>query len=116
MGSSIRPTTFGPVALAVIPMRYIYRERAIKYLENKGRRGRISYASQGLMGVQAAVASGLGISLLPRSALLPGHMELDQQDGFEIQPDTELALVKGKDKLTPELQTFVDYLVEVVKV
>lgn len=116
VGSKTRFQSSDPVALAVFPMGCIYRDRAIKYLENKGRRWRISYASQGLMGVQAAVASGLGISLLPKSALLPGHSELDLNDGFEKQPDTELALVKGKEKLTSEVDTLVEYLVEMVRV
>lgn len=105
-----------PISLAVFPMGCIYRDRAITSLEKQGKRWRISYESQGLMGVQAAVASGLGVSLLPRSALLPEHCQLDARDGFEEQPDTELALVKGKDRLTAEVEELADYLIKVIRV
>lgn len=50
------------------------------------------------MGVQAAVASGLGISLLPSDAILPEHRELGPEDGFDDQPASEIALVKGRAK------------------
>ncbi len=91
-----------PVPLAVFPVGCIYRDRAIRAIEQSGRRWRIAYTSQGLMGVQAAVASGLGISLLPSDAVLPEHRQLGPQDGFEAQPLSELALVKGRASLSDE--------------
>ncbi|MBX4862793.1 LysR family transcriptional regulator [Rhizobium sophorae] len=91
-----------PVPLAVFPVGCIYRDRAIRAIEQSGRRWRIAYTSQGLMGVQAAVASGLGISLLPSDAVLPEHRQLGPNDGFEEQPLSELALVKGRASLSNE--------------
>jgi hypothetical protein len=44
------------------------------------------------MGVQAAVASGLGISLLPSDAVLPEHQQLGPRDGYDDQPPSEIAL------------------------
>ena len=58
-----------PVSLAVFPVGCIYRERAIRAIEAQGRRWRIAYTSQGLMGVQAAVASGLGPPLIERASI-----------------------------------------------
>jgi len=99
-----------PVPLAVFPVGCIYRERAIRAIERSGRRWRIAYTSQGLMGVQAAVASGLGISLLPSDALLPEHRPLSAADGFEPQAPSELALVKGRARLSAEAKSLGEFL------
>ena len=98
------------VPLAVFPVGCIYRERAIRFIERSGRRWRIAYTSQGLMGVQAAVASGLGISLLPSDAVLPEHRRLAAADGFDPQPASELALVRGKLRLSAESRSLADFL------
>ncbi|MCE2563733.1 LysR substrate-binding domain-containing protein [Komagataeibacter sp. FNDCF1] len=101
-----------PVPLAVFPVGCIYRDRAIRALERSGRRWRIAYTSQGLMGVQAAVASGLGISLLPSDAVLPEHRVLSAAQGFEPQPSSELALVKGQSKLSAEARALGAFLID----
>jgi DNA-binding transcriptional LysR family regulator len=105
-----RPARDEPIPLAVFPVGCIYRERAIRFIERSGRRWRIAYTSQGLMGVQAAVASGLGISLLPSDAVLPEHRPLEAADGFDPQPASELALVKGRLRLSPEGRSLADFL------
>ncbi|TCU41034.1 LysR substrate-binding domain-containing protein [Rhizobium azibense] len=100
--SAARAVEMDPVPLAVFPVGCIYRDRAIRAIERSGRRWRIAYTSQGLMGVQAAVASGLGISLLPSDAVLAEHRQLGAVDGFEDQPASEMALVKGRAGLSNE--------------
>ncbi len=50
--SAIRSAVTDPVPLAVFPVGCIYRNRAIRAIERSGRRWRIAYTSQGLMGVQ----------------------------------------------------------------
>ena len=101
-----------PVPLAVFPPGCIYRDRAIRAIEQSGRRWRIAYTSQGLMGVQAAVASGLGISLLPSDAVLSEHRKLGPKDGFDDQPPSELALVKGRASLSNEAKFLGRFLAE----
>ncbi|MBB3459572.1 LysR family transcriptional regulator [Rhizobium sp. BK377] len=109
---SMRPSARDEtVPLAVFPIGCIYRERAIRFIERSGRRWRIAYTSQGLMGVQAAVACGLGISLLPSDAVLPEHRKLGSVDGFDPQPASELALVKGRLRLSAESHSLADFLV-----
>lgn len=100
--SAFRSVETDPVPLAVFPVGCIYRNRAIRAIERSGRRWRIAYTSQGLMGVQAAVASGLGISLLPSDAVLSEHRQLGPTDGFDDQPASEMALVKGRASLSNE--------------
>jgi len=101
-----------PVPLAVFPLGCIYRDRAIRAIEQSGRRWRIAYTSQGLMGVQAAVASGLGISLLPSDAVLSEHRQLGPADGFDDQPASEMALVKGRASLTNEAKSLGGFLAD----
>ena len=53
-----------PVPLVAFPQGCIYRNRAIHALEAAGRRWRIAYESPNLLGLQAALAGGLGVALL----------------------------------------------------
>lgn len=110
--SARHPIRSDPVALAVFPVGCIYRTRAIRAIEADGRRWRIAYTSQGLMGVQAAVASGLGISLLPSDAVLSEHRKLTPVDGFGVQPGSELALVKGRLRLSAEAKFLAEFLTD----
>lgn len=114
--SDSRPERGDPVPLAVFPVGCIYRERAIRAIEQSGRRWRIAYTSQGLMGVQAAVASGLGISLLPSDAVLPEHRKLQPSEGFDAQPVSELALVKGRSRLSAEAGVLGEFLADNVRI
>jgi DNA-binding transcriptional LysR family regulator len=110
--SATRSVEADPVPLAVFPVGCIYRNRAIRAIERSGRRWRIAYTSQGLMGVQAAVASGLGISLLPSDAVLSEHRQLGPMDGFDDQPVSEIALVKGRTSLSDEAKFLGRFLAE----
>jgi len=86
-----------PVPLAVFPQGCLYRNRAIHALETAGRPWRIAYTSPNFSGVQAAVSAGLGVSILPRAALLGDHRVLSARDGFPAITNTELALVVAAD-------------------
>jgi DNA-binding transcriptional LysR family regulator len=99
-----------PVPLAVFPHRCLYRARAIAALEQAGRRWRIAYASQGLIGIQAAVSSGLGLSIMSNDAVLPDHRILTAADGFAPPPPTELALIAGSMRLTSATKAVARYL------
>jgi DNA-binding transcriptional LysR family regulator len=79
-----------PVPLALFPQGCVYRQRAIRSLDKAQRRWRIAFGSHSLTGIQAAVSSGLGISVLPTTAVLPEHRICS---GMPPLPPTELALV-----------------------
>lgn len=100
-----------PVPLAMFPQGCIYRQRATRAIEATGRMWRIAYTSQGLIGVQAAVASGLGISLLPVDAVLPEHRLLSAADGFAEQPPSELALIATSQRLEAPARELAAFLV-----
>lgn len=81
-----------PIPLVTFPKRGVYREEIISAVESLGRRWRISFTSSSLRGIQGAVADGMGISLLPRRAVEPAHIELGIKQGLPLIDAFELAL------------------------
>jgi DNA-binding transcriptional LysR family regulator len=99
-----------PVPLALFPHGCVYRHRAIGGLDKAGTRWRVAFGSHSLTGIQAAVSSGLGITVLPRTAALAEHRVLDERDGFPALPPTELALLATPGPLNAGQRALVDYL------
>ncbi|UTW10441.1 LysR family transcriptional regulator [Marinobacterium rhizophilum] len=81
-----------PLPLVMFPQGGLYRDEMIHALESAGRRWRISYLSASLVSLGAAVADGLGVSLLPRRLAHPGHLRLLPDQGFIAPASIELAL------------------------
>ncbi|WPC27636.1 LysR substrate-binding domain-containing protein [Pseudomonas moraviensis] len=90
-------TSRGVLPLALFPQGCLYRQRAIRLLDVAQRPWRVAFGSHSLTGIQAAVASGLGVSVLPVSAVLPEHEVC--ADLPELAP-TELALVSREGVLS----------------
>jgi DNA-binding transcriptional LysR family regulator len=84
------------VPLVMFPHGCIYRKRMIYALESAGRSWHAAYHSHSLAGVQAAVAAGLGVSLLPAFGRLASHDVLGAEDGYAAVPPTELAIVSNQ--------------------
>ncbi|MGM0561930.1 MAG: LysR substrate-binding domain-containing protein [Pseudomonadota bacterium] len=99
-----------PVPLAVFPSGCVYRGYAIEMLETAGRRWRIAYTSQSLIGIQAAISSGLGISILSQGAILPGHRRLEPAEGFPEPPQSEIALLAKSGRLEVVVEDVASYL------
>jgi Transcriptional regulator len=99
----------GVLPLALFPQGCIYRQRAIRLLDVAQRPWRVAFGSHSLTGIQAAVASGLGVSVLPASAVLPEHSVCT--DLPELPP-TELALISREGALTGLQRALVDFLRE----
>ncbi len=89
-GTPQAPAADEPVPLVAFPQGCIYRNRAIHALEAAGRHWRIAYESPNLLGLQAALKGGLGIALLERRCIVPGHHIVDAE--LPGVPPTELAL------------------------
>ncbi|ASV38787.1 LysR family transcriptional regulator [Pseudomonas sp. NS1(2017)] len=83
--------------LALFPQGCIYRQRAIRTLDKARRSWRVAFGSHSLTGIQAAVTSGLGVSILPKSAVLPSHRICTE---LPPVPPSELALVSGAERLS----------------
>ncbi|MDC7708626.1 LysR substrate-binding domain-containing protein [Vogesella indigofera] len=78
--------------LVVFPVGGLYRDEMIHALESSGRRWRIGYSSASLASIRAAVASGLGVSLLPARLARADHRSLTPAQGFPVLPALELVL------------------------
>ncbi|WP_454915233.1 LysR substrate-binding domain-containing protein [Xanthobacter sediminis] len=86
------PEDFDPVPLVAFPQGCLYRNRAVHALEQAGRDWRIAYESPNLIGIEAALAGGLGVALLEQRAVGPAHRVLDEGSGLPAVAPTELVL------------------------
>lgn len=93
--------------LALFPQGCIYRQRAIRTLDKARRSWRVAFGSHSLTGIQAAVTSGLGISILPKSAVLPSHRICSE---LPPVPPSELALISGAERLSATHQGLIESL------
>jgi DNA-binding transcriptional LysR family regulator len=101
----------GSVPLIGFPAGCLYRSRAIHALESAGRSWHMAYTSSGLAGIQAAVAAGLGLSILSEIAIQAGHRVLTAKDGFVPVDKTEVALMASPDA-SPATLRLADRLAE----
>ena len=92
-----RHTSKGTVPLIGFPTGCLYRAGAIHALESAGRTWHMAYTSSNLSGIQAAVAAGMGLSILSEMAIQSDHRVLTAKDGFKPIDRTEVALVASPD-------------------
>ena len=71
-----RDIKIGSVPLIGFPAGCLYRARAIHALESAGRAWHMAYTSSSLAGIQAAVAAGMGLSILSEMAIQADHRVL----------------------------------------
>jgi DNA-binding transcriptional LysR family regulator len=99
------------VPLIGFPTGCLYRARAIHAIESAGRSWHMAYTSSSLAGIQAAVAAGLGLSILSEIAIQADHRVLTAKDGFAPIDKTEVALVASPDA-SPATLRLADRLAE----
>ena len=92
----VNPATHS-VPLIGFPPGCLYRAGAIHAIESAGRAWHMAYTSSSLAGIQAAVAAGLGLSILSEIAIQPEHRVLSAKDGFAPIDKTEVALVAAPE-------------------
>src|SRR5215472_2385803 len=101
----------GSLPLIGFPGGCLYRARAIHALESAGRAWHMAYTSSSLAGIQAAVAAGMGLSILADMAIQSDHRVLNARDGFAPIDRTELALVASPNA-SPATLRLADKLAE----
>src|SRR5229473_979308 len=99
------------VPLIGFPAGCLYRARAIHAIESEGRAWHMAYTRSSLAGIQAAVAAGLGLSILSEMAIQSDHRVLTAKDGFAPIDKTEVALVASPDA-SPATLRLADRLAE----
>src|SRR6202007_3022417 len=85
------------IPLIGFPLGCLYRAGAIHALETAGRAWHMSYMSSSLAGIQAAVAAGMGLSILSEMSIQADHRVLTARDGFAPIDKTEVALLASPD-------------------
>jgi DNA-binding transcriptional LysR family regulator len=106
-----RDVRTGSVPLIGFPTGCLYRAGAIHALESAGRSWHMTYTSSNLSGIQAAVAAGMGLSILSEMAIQADHRVLTAKDGFAPIDRTEVALVAAPDA-SPATLRLADRLAE----
>jgi DNA-binding transcriptional LysR family regulator len=106
-----RDVSTGSVPLIGFPTGCLYRAGAIHALESAGRSWHMAYTSSNLSGIQAAVAAGMGLSILSEMAIQADHRVLTAKDGFAPIDRTEVALVAAPDA-SPATLRLADRLAE----
>jgi DNA-binding transcriptional LysR family regulator len=101
----------GSVPLVGFPTGCLYRAGAIHALESAGRAWHMAYSSSNLSGIQAAVAAGMGLSILSEMAIQSDHRVLTAREGFAPIDKTEVALVASPDA-SPATLRLADRLAE----
>jgi DNA-binding transcriptional LysR family regulator len=99
------------VPLIGFPAGCLYRTRAIHAIEAAGRSWHMAYTSSGLAGIQAAVAAGLGLSILSDMAIQAEHRILTAKEGFAPIDQTEVTLMAAPDA-SPATLRLADHLAE----
>ncbi len=85
-----------PLPLVLAPTPDVYRRRAQAALDQAGRPWRVIYTSPSLMGLQAAVRAGLGVTVMPREMVPPGLIVLGEAERrLPPLPDTEIVLYRA---------------------
>jgi DNA-binding transcriptional LysR family regulator len=73
------PEHAGVVPLVLLPEPCVLRAHALESMKRLKRRYRIAFTGSSMASIQAAVSAGLGVSILPRSCLLPGMAVLPRK-------------------------------------
>lgn len=99
-----------PIPLALLPPGNIYREHAIDRLEQVGRSWQIACVSASTAGLQAAAFAGMAVTVLCRSALVPGLREVGLNEGLPPLPEVDLLLYRAAGRNLAAIDALYNYL------
>lgn len=92
-GESATPEAKTPLPLVLLPEPCVLRAHALEAMKRLSRPYSVVLSASGIRGVQAAVVAGLGISILPKSCVLPGMRILK---GLPVPGHLEIGIVKAR--------------------
>lgn len=88
-------TRSAPLPLVLLPAPCILREHAIESMKRSKRPYKIAFTGSSMASVQAAVAAGLGVSILPRSSVLPGMQVLANGRNYPDPGRLDVGVLRG---------------------
>lgn len=101
-----------PVRLVMLPPPCTYRELMISTLDGIRRDWVAACTASSLMGIQAAVAGGLGVTVLGRSFVQPHMQILRSPDHWPVLPMTEIVVLGEEGTAAPLVRPLVAFLTE----
>ena len=81
--------------LALLPAPCVLRQHALESVKRLKRPWKIAFTGSSIVSVQAAVSAGLGVSILPRSSLLPGMQVLPKGRDFPDPGRLDVGVLRG---------------------
>lgn len=85
-----------PIPLVALPAPCVLRAFAIESFKRRRREWRLAYTGSSMASVQAAVLAGLGVSIVARSAVLPGMQELPTGRAWPDPGPLEVGVLQGR--------------------
>ncbi|WNG50936.1 LysR family transcriptional regulator [Archangium minus] len=101
-----------PLDLVAFPAPCLWRRRMIDALVATGREHRVTFTSQSVMALQAAIENGLGIGLLPPESVRAGAMRVLKASADVPEPLTVQYGLYAHDRRTPVVDAAIKVLME----
>lgn len=98
-----------PLPLALYGSGCIWREAAVKQLEESGRRYRIAYASNHSMMQRSVIGADLAVAPLPASYVTEDMLVLGKMEGFSGLPAFDIRMITGTEP-TPPTQIIIEWI------
>jgi DNA-binding transcriptional LysR family regulator len=89
------PARAAVLSLALLPAPCVLRDHALESLKRLKRPWKIAFTGSSMVSVQAAVCAGLGVSIMPRSSLLPGMQMLPKSRNYPDPGPLEVGVLRG---------------------
>ena len=104
-----------PINLVMLRPPCTYRELMVASLDSVRQEWVASCTASSLMGVQAAIAGGLGVSILGRSFVRDDMQVLGTPASWPLLPMTEIAIIGEKPEYADLVQALVSFLTESIQ-
>ena len=91
-GGGLQMPSRGTVPLALLPEPCVLRAHALAAMRRMRRAHAVAFTGSGMRSLQAGIAAGLGVSILPKSSVLAGMTMLD---GLPSAGRLEIGIVKA---------------------
>ncbi len=104
-----------PVPLALLPPGNIYRDVAIAALDGMGRKWRLACISESIGGLQAAVFAGSAVTVVARSAVVPGMRRIGRAESYPDLPGVDLVLHRSPGRTSAPAEALAEFVTRILR-
>jgi DNA-binding transcriptional LysR family regulator len=95
----VAPEGFDPASVAVLPLALmrapcVLRQHALESMKKAKRPYKVAFTGSSMVSVQAAVAAGLGVSIVPRSSIVQGMQVLPKGRAYPDPGRLEIGVLR----------------------